>query len=175
MRKKTCYKCGITKAEELFEKTKKIKSGYTNRCKSCKTASNSKATKAFHRMREKQTKYKIPIETDRFEVAQIFDLFGGRCAYCLVEESEKTGTLQLEHIRAMARGGSHAPWNLVISCKSCNSKKQNKALITFYRSSPAFRGDMLDWIFTYVARFSGRTIEQVAREFYAEVGNDEQT
>jgi 5-methylcytosine-specific restriction endonuclease McrA len=175
MIEKTCYKCGITKTEESFEKTKAIKSGYTNRCKSCKTASNSKATKAFHRMREKQTKYPTPIETDRFEVAQIFDLFGGKCAYCHVEESEETGTLHLEHIVPLKKDGRHHVSNLVIACKKCNTLKHDKALVNFFRLHPAFTGEMLDFIFMYVARFSGRTPEEVAREFHAEVDEDGKT
>jgi len=124
-------------------------------------------------LRDKQKLYKIPIETTKVEVTQIFEMFEGRCAYCNVEESAKTGTLQLEHIQAMARGGRHHVSNLVIACKSCNSKKQNKPLIEFYRMHPPFTGAMLDFIFIYIARFSGRTPEEVAAEFYEEVENEQ--
>lgn len=166
---KVCIKCGETKPIELFERYKGRKVEVGGRCKSCKTAATSREYRAYYRMIEKQNKFPIPIETDYEEVKQIFDMFEDRCAYCLVVESAETGTIQLEHIKAMDRGGRHHVSNLVIACKSCNSKKQNRPLIEFYRMHPPFTGAMLDFIFMYVARFSGRDPEEVAKEFYAEV------
>ncbi|MGE6487759.1 HNH endonuclease [Paenisporosarcina sp. NPDC076898] len=163
----------------MFKRDSRKPNGVGSRCKGCNKSSEPIPHKAFHRLKAKQKLYDIEIETTKEEVAQIFELFEGRCAYCNIEESEETGTFHLEHIIPMSREGSrHHVSNLAISCASCNAKKNKRPLIEFYLMHKPFTGAMLDFIFIYVARFSGRTPEEVAKEFYAEVAevdDDEQT
>lgn len=171
-----CIKCEAVKPLTSFVKEKRNKDGVAGTCKSCRNAERFTSPiphKAFWRLNEKQKKYNIDIETDKHEITQVFDMFTGHCTYCNVKESEDTGTLQLEHIIPMARGGRHHVSNLVIACKRCNAKKRNMPLIEFYRAHPPFTGAMLDFVFMYVARFSGRDPEEVAKEFYAEVAEVE--
>lgn len=170
MSEKQCSMCQQTKSLEQFEKEKRAKDGRGARCRLCKN--DPKPYKAFWRLKAKQKLYDIPIETSKEEVAQIFEMFEGKCAYCHVEESSETGTMNLEHIRPMKAGGRHHVSNLCVSCKFCNSKKQDKPLIEFYRSHEPFTGAMLDFVFFYVAYFSNRDVEEVAKEFYAEVKDD---
>lgn len=173
MSEKTCSICKETKPIELFEKEKRQKDGRGARCKLCKsTVTDPKPFKAYWRLNAKQKLYDIPIEITKQEVAIIFEAFEGNCIYCGAVESKQTGTMNLEHIVPMAKGGRHHASNFVISCKSCNAKKHDKPLITFYRSHKPFTGDRLDFIFKHVAYFSQRDPEEVALEFYAEVENE---
>lgn len=160
---KICRLCGEPKPLDLFEKDSRSKGGRTNRCKSCKQASNNVAYKAFCRFKERYPD--VPIETTKEEVAQIFEAFEGRCAYCNVKESDETGTFHLEHIRPLSReGGRHHVSNLVISCRRCNARKNNKPLAIFFRDYLPFSYDSLRFIVGYIAYFSGRTTEEVEQE-----------
>lgn len=161
---RTCRNCKVEKPINHFEKDKRSKCGSTNRCLKCKQASNNKAYKAFYRMRELAPKYPIPIETTKEEVAQLFDVFDNRCGYCNVEESEETGTFNLEHIRPLVRGGRHHVSNLFISCKTCNSRKNGKPIITFYRENGKLEYDYMPFLVKYIARFSKRSIKEVEAE-----------
>lgn len=174
MIEKTCSICEKTKPLELFEKEKRSKDGHGARCKLCKTTNyaDPKPYKAFWRLKAKQKLYDIPIEITKEEVAMLFEAFEYSCIYCGVEESQETGTMNLEHIVPMKRGGRHHVSNFVISCKSCNVKKYDHPLITFYRFHEPFHIQRLEYIFKHVAYFTKRDPEEVAQEFYAEV-NDE--
>lgn len=169
-----CIACGEIKLFALFKKDSRKPTGVGARCKDCNTNIEPIPHKAFHRLKAKQKLYDIEIETDKHEVSQVFEMFDNRCAYCNVEQSSSTGTLQLEHVQAMARGGRHHVSNLVIACKRCNSKKYNRPLIEFYRMHPPFTGAMLDFIFQYVAHFSGREPEDIASDFYKEATDEKQ-
>lgn len=171
MTEKTCSMCKQTKPLELFEKDKRTKDGRGARCKLCRNThyTDPKPYKAFWRLNEKQKLYDIPVEITKEEVAMLFDGFEGTCIYCGVEESEETGTMSLEHIVPMKRGGRHHISNLVIGCKACNSKKNDKTLIEFYRTHEPFHIRRLDYIFKHVAYFTKRTEEEVAKEFFSEV------
>ncbi|MFC7785652.1 HNH endonuclease [Rossellomorea sp. GCM10028870] len=167
--KRTCRRCKVDKPVNQFEKDKRSKGGSTNRCLKCKQASNNKAYKAFYRMRELAPKYPIPIETTKEEVAQLFDVFDNRCGYCNVEESEETGTFNLEHIRPLSRGKArHHVSNLFISCKSCNSRKGDKPVLTFYREHGKLEYDYMPFLVKYIARFSKRSIKDVEAELVDE-------
>ena len=54
---------------------------------------------------------------------KIYALCNNRCAYCGSAER-----LTLDHVVALANGGSHTEDNLVVACKSCNSSKGQKPL-----------------------------------------------
>jgi 5-methylcytosine-specific restriction endonuclease McrA len=165
---RTCRICEEKKPANQFEKDKRSKGGIANRCLKCKQASNNKAYKAFYRMKELAPRYPIPIETTKEEVAQLFDIFENRCGYCNVEESKETGTFNLEHIRPLIRDGRHHVSNLFISCKSCNSRKNGKPVLTFYRENMNLAYDYLPFLVKYIAHFSKRSIEEVEAELIAE-------
>ena len=56
-----------------------------------------------------------------------FKMHGGTCFYCAKAITEMT----VDHVEPVARGGSDALQNLVISCKPCNSKKGPIAIEAF--------------------------------------------
>lgn len=50
---------------------------------------------------------------------------GNNCFYC---EHPMTSYRAVEHLTPVSRGGSNAIYNIVYSCRSCNSKKRDKTL-----------------------------------------------
>jgi len=48
----------------------------------------------------------------------------GLCYYC--EKKFEKSDLTMDHILALGRGGSSNKGNVVVCCKSCNSKKSHK-------------------------------------------------
>lgn len=162
--KRTCRNCGETKPIELFEVDKRAKGGITTRCKACKFKSNNKASKAFRRLYERQNKYPIPVNVTRQDVEAIFTIFDGRCAYCLCEESEETGTFNLEHVIPLARNGTHEVSNLVISCRKCNRQKWDKPVSEFFRTYDKFTLPNYLFLLDYIGHFTGKTRNQVEQE-----------
>lgn len=55
----------------------------------------------------------------------LWDAHQGLCFYC---EKPLTEYRCLEHLTPLSRGGKNQPFNLVYSCKSCNSKKRQMSL-----------------------------------------------
>lgn len=168
---KTCILCNEEKPIEEFEKDARYKTedNRTNRCRECKNKQTNKAYKAFGRLKERYPD--VPIEVTKEEVEQLFEAFEGTCCYCGVEESEETGTLHLEHIRSLSKGGRNHISNLVISCGSCNSKKFDKPILTFYLQHSRLDYDYLNFLVKYIAKFSNRTIEEVEAELVEEHRN----
>lgn len=54
---------------------------------------------------------------------EIVDYFGGACAYCL-----QAKPLTVDHVRAISRGGTDDPSNIVPACHSCNSRKKQRPI-----------------------------------------------
>lgn len=52
------------------------------------------------------------------------------CVYCECDLTSSVGTNRctIDHVIPCASGGSNAVDNLVVACKSCNSKRQDKPL-----------------------------------------------
>lgn len=58
---------------------------------------------------------------------------GDRCVYCGRSPHEHGVGLTLDHIVACELGGTNDPSNLVPCCVHCNSSKQHKTMIEWYR------------------------------------------
>jgi hypothetical protein len=50
-------------------------------------------------------------------------LYGRRCGYCGVTETESGGQLEIDHFFPQSRGGQDTPDNLVYACRARNSFK----------------------------------------------------
>jgi hypothetical protein len=59
----------------------------------------------------------------------ILDRDGRRCVYCRVTLSEDS--FVLDHLMPMAGGGTNHNFNLVVSCQSCNQRKQDQNPLLF--------------------------------------------
>jgi 5-methylcytosine-specific restriction endonuclease McrA len=162
--RRVCRNCGKSKPIERFEVDKRVPTGRTNRCKACKFKAESKATRAYRRLYGRQKKYPIPVEVTRKDVEAIFTIFGGRCAYCSCVETKETGTFNLEHVIPLIRDGRHHVSNLVISCKSCNSRKGDKPVSEFYRTYDKFQLPNYLFLLEYIGYFTGKTPDQVEEE-----------
>jgi hypothetical protein len=62
----------------------------------------------------------------------------GKCFYC---ETSLSDYKAIEHLTPLTRGGDNKPYNLMYSCKSCNSKKRTLTLEEF-----AIKHRRFDWI-----------------------------
>lgn len=72
----------------------------------------------------------------------------GLCFYC---EQPLTDYKCLEHLTPLSRGGTNQLFNLVYSCKSCNSKKRQKTLEDFaIATGRIWLVDKWEYIFTGV-------------------------
>lgn len=65
------------------------------------------------------------------ERADLVASYLGLCAYC---DSKATA---IDHVVPIARGGSNDIGNLVPACKSCNSAKKDRSLLTFLSNRKA--------------------------------------
>lgn len=59
---------------------------------------------------------------------------GRRCVYCATPLMLETATL--DHVQPLARGGDHAPGNLVAACQSCNQMKGSMTPLEFFMRYP---------------------------------------
>ena len=65
---------------------------------------------------------------------RLFNRQGGRCAYCFSEmtmELNRDNTATRDHIRPKSRGGPSSDFNLISSCRRCNSLKGDMPLLKF--------------------------------------------
>jgi len=68
-----------------------------------------------------------------YEVREyLLEKWGRKCAYCGTEGVP----LQIEHIRAAARGGSDRLSNLTLACRDCNERKGARPVEAFLASKP---------------------------------------
>lgn len=63
------------------------------------------------------------------ERLQIYNKFGGRCAYCGCDLDYEEMTI--DHILPIYRGGTNYPANLNPCCKSCNRYKSSNTIEEF--------------------------------------------
>lgn len=72
---------------------------------------------------------------------ETFALFGFKCAYC-----EGTERITRDHIIPLTKGGAYTKNNIIPCCISCNSKKQNKNYIDWYKKQPFYKDSRLELI-----------------------------
>lgn len=65
------------------------------------------------------------------DVARIFKLQKGRCAYCRIRVGD---AYDVDHIIPISKGGMNTKDNIQITCGKCNGKKHNKDPVDFAQS-----------------------------------------
>ncbi len=60
---------------------------------------------------------------------------------CLTCENDLTEYKAIEHLTPVSKGGDNQSYNLVYSCKSCNSQKRQNTLEEF-----AIKKNRFDWL-----------------------------
>jgi 5-methylcytosine-specific restriction endonuclease McrA len=62
------------------------------------------------------------------DVVAILDRQGGKCVYCKTDIRER---YEVDHIKALASGGSNCWTNIQVTCPSCNRRKRTKPSAQF--------------------------------------------
>jgi len=87
--------------------------------------------------RENRRKYRARKRNATIEMVdekKIYKLCGNRCSYC---GSNKN--LEIDHVVALAAGGSHCESNLLVACKKCNASKGKRPLAKWLATRPMTR------------------------------------
>ena len=79
------------------------------------------------------------------EWQQALSYFGGQCAYC-----GKSGKLTFDHFYPFSKGGDFMKGNIVPSCVSCNSSKNNKSFIDWYPVQRFYDGQREKRVLKYI-------------------------
>jgi 5-methylcytosine-specific restriction endonuclease McrA len=167
---KVCRVCGEAKSIDQFEIDRRCKkSERTNRCKACKAKDNSryratlagKIVKAFHGAKRRAAKAGVEDTLTIEQLRSVVEFFDGICPYC---NSEIEGTLTIDHIIAMSLGGKNEAGNIAIAHSSCNRRKGNLPLLTFYEREPRFDDASLYSIVSYMSLVTGKEREEVLKE-----------
>lgn len=73
--------------------------------------------------RNERIRASTPIPITQKEWNRLKARFRNRCAYCV-----SSGPLQMDHVIPLARGGRHAPSNILPACGPCNISKRDHLL-----------------------------------------------
>ena len=61
---------------------------------------------------------------------------GFACVYCGATQESSGAHLHLDHLTPKSEGGSDSPSNLVLACRSCNSRRQARTLAQWAAAAP---------------------------------------
>jgi 5-methylcytosine-specific restriction endonuclease McrA len=81
---------------------------------------------------------------------------GHRCVYCAIRLDYSCATL--DHVYPLAKGGAHAPGNVVAACPSCNRLKADMLPSEFFMRYPWAGSN-----FIHYARAVHRALKRQAR------------
>lgn len=133
---KECLKISISKREKKplsKEHRNKISEARkkSDKCKG-KNLYNWKGGKATERdrfrMHNRTRQMKLREKADPKFITALMIAQRGKCFYC---ETNIRDRYEIEHLTAVKHGGDNQEYNLVLSCRSCNSKKRTKSMETF--------------------------------------------
>lgn len=137
---------GITLSEE-WKAALSLGRKNSDKCKG-ENLYNWKGGKETERLRIKASMYKRKLSLkktfDQLYLSRLLVTQNNRCFFC---ESSLSDYKAIEHLTPVTRGGDNDNYNLVYSCKSCNSKKRQNTLEEF-----AIKNLRFDWIdkFDYI-------------------------
>jgi 5-methylcytosine-specific restriction endonuclease McrA len=77
---------------------------------------------------------------------------GWACVYCGATEASSGAHLHMDHLTPRSRGGADVATNLVMACRSCNSRRQDKSLTEWAADASHF------------LKFTARSIRAHARK-----------
>lgn len=69
-------------------------------------------------------------------VSQIHARDGHKCLYCGATAISTGAHLHLDHLTPRSLGGADVATNLVLACRSCNSRRGNRSVAAFLAVSP---------------------------------------
>lgn len=92
-------------------------------------------SKEYFYKRKKNLKLKMPLNY----LKRLIKEQNNKCFFC---DSDLTNYKAIEHLTPVSKGGDNQPYNLVYSCKSCNSKKRQMTLEEYSIKNKRF--DLID-------------------------------
>lgn len=160
---KMCSKCGLEKEHKDFNKDLRNKRSIKSLCRDCqkkaniayRTSYNGIIRRAFHATRFRAKKYGVSDDLTFEQLRDIFDFFGGICAYC---DQKLEDTPSVDHIIPFSKNGSNTASNIVICCQRCNTAKSNSPVVEFACNN-------VEHIITYTECMSGLPREGVRDMF----------
>lgn len=72
--------------------------------------------------------------TFNYELNEVFKKFDGKCAYCC----QKTENLTVDHFIPISLGRPDTLLNVLPACSPCNSSKNNRDPLKWYKSQPFY-------------------------------------
>lgn len=140
------------KGKQLSEEWKKALSEGRKKSIKCKGENlyNWKGGESTKQIRMKQHAHKrrssTSLELDSKFLERLLLAQKNKCFYCNANLTEYKA---IEHLTPISRGGDNQNYNLVYSCKSCNSKKRNKTMEEYsIQIQKPFLIDKFDLIFS---------------------------
>ena len=157
---KLCTRCRQTKPLDQFYNADRY------HCKKCERElarwrmhrRDNKIRTAWRDAKKQAKKYGVEDTLTLDEVAYIFALSGGRCAYTGKFAVKPT----LEHIIPMSRGGANAAWNVIVVDFAQNYQKQNTDPSDWFQFNYGYKFET-DMIKLMAAR-KGVTVEAMQAE-----------
>lgn len=115
--------------------------------------------------RRRAAQQKLPYTLTQKQWEQIKEDFGYKCAYCGISEQEyfKISDEQLhqEHFVPLSRGGEYTHNNIVPSCRSCNSSKNNTDFKEWYPNYENYSQEREKFILDYLG-YKTENIQQLS-------------
>ena len=156
MPEKRCCTCKEVKSLDEFSKDRTTKDGLKYQCRRCRSAWHEQSRdkrlaqmaqwRAAHPGYQKEWRRKNPGRAAAIDaakrhnrrarggkkisaatVSEIMEASGGVCPYCNLP----IGNGHLDHVVALANGGTNVRENLIWVCESCNNEKGTKPLYEF--------------------------------------------
>jgi 5-methylcytosine-specific restriction endonuclease McrA len=116
---KRCSKCRRTLPASQFCSDRTRLDGLNAWCHECRRVGSATGTGRY-----RARKRSLPGTLTNLEWEGILHAYGYRCAYCRGDNRGRT--FHREHVIPASRGGAYTAENIVPSCHSCNSRKNNK-------------------------------------------------
>jgi hypothetical protein len=129
---------------KLSDEWKKALSDGRKKSEKCKGKNlyNWKGGKSTERIRIKESFYKrkkgLKIKMPTDFLVKILIAQNNNCFFC---ENDLKDYKAIEHLTPVSKGGDNETYNLVYSCKSCNSQKRQNTLEQF-----AIKKNRFDWL-----------------------------
>lgn len=159
MNEKTCSKCRETKPLTEYHKNARNRDGLHSHCKKCQCAyvrTYYQTHKAETTARMRQWRAENPeryrdnnirnkgelrarnagnVVEKGVDASVLLERQGGRCYLCLMPidialRHPHPGSLSVDHIVPISKGGDHTPENALATCLACNLAKRAKPLHT---------------------------------------------